>query len=83
MSNSGKCLVTEDGTIQHVRLIGIYKMRHPELKKLTNSEIMEKYNWKYLEISGKYRYVYLRGSKKDKRKMYKLIEDKIKEYPKL
>lgn len=83
MSNGGKVLVTEDGIEKHPRLIGIYKMRHPELKQYSNAEIMQMYHWTYKESSGKHRYVYLRGTKKEKKEMYKFIEDKIMPYPKL
>lgn len=83
MSNSGKVLVCEDGIEKHPRLIGIYKMRHPELKKYTNGEIMAMHNWIYKESSGKHRYVFLRGNKKEKKEMFQYIKDKIQKYPKL
>lgn len=61
MSNPSMMLVDKDGTKFHVRTIGSYKRRHPELRGLTNKEIMEKYGWTYCESAGKHRYVYLRG----------------------
>lgn len=82
-TSGGKMLVTEDGIEKHQRLIGIYRMRHPELKDYSNEEIMKLYGWKYVESSGKHRYCYLRGTKKEKKEMYKYIKDKIQPYPKL
>jgi len=83
MSKGGKVLVTKDGIEKHPRLIGVYKMRHPELKQYTNDEIMKIYGWIYKESSGKHRYCYLRGNKKENKIMYEYIKDKIKPYPKL
>lgn len=81
-TTSGKVLVTEDGTIQHTRLLGIYKNRHKELKNMSNKEIMELYKWTYKDGSKKHRYVYLRGSKVERKRLFKFIEPKIKKYPK-
>ena len=82
MSNKGKSLITNDGIVKHTRLLGIYKKRHPELKNKTNSEIMDIYNWKYIESYGKHRYVMLRGSKKEKKNLFNNIKNKILPYPK-
>jgi hypothetical protein len=82
-NKGGKTLICEDGVVKHTRLLGIYKMRHPELKKLPNDEIMAMYGWKYGVAGGKHRYVFIRGSKKEKREMLKCFADKIKEYPKV
>jgi hypothetical protein len=82
MSNGGRQLITEDGIEKHTRLLGIYKMRHPEYKKLSNDELMKIYGWTYKETSGKHRYVFLRGSKKIKKENFSLIKDKILPYPK-
>jgi len=81
MSNPSKML-TNGKEKFHVRTIGSYKRRHPELRGLTNKEIMNKYNWKYIDSSGKHRYVLLRGEKWIKKLMYKEIVDKIEDYPK-
>lgn len=83
MSNGGRQLITEDGIEKHSRLLGIYRMRHPEYKKLSNEELMKLYGWKYKETSGKYRYVFLRGDKNTKKKNYEFIKDKVLPYPKL
>src|SRR5690606_13256979 len=48
-NGGGKVLVTNDGIVKHTRLLGIYKMRNPELKSKTNEEIMKIYGWKYEE----------------------------------
>jgi hypothetical protein len=83
MSNGGKVLVTEDGVEKHPRLLGIYKMRHPEYKSMSNSELMKIYGWTYKESSGKHRYVFLRGNKRVKRKNFEFIKDKTLPYPKI
>ena len=83
ISNGGRVLVTEDGVEKHTRLLGIYKMRHPELKEYTNEEIMKMYGWTYGVSHGKHRYCYLRGSKKQKKEMFRLIKNRIQEYPKI
>jgi len=57
-------------------------MRHPELKKLSNEEIMDMYGFSYKESSPKYRYVMLRGSKHEIRQNLIKIKDKIQSYPK-
>lgn len=81
-TTTGKRLLLSDGTTQHSRLLGIYKMRHPELKDKTNKEIMDIYGWKYIANSSKFRYVMLRGNKKIKKEMFKFIKNKIESYPK-
>jgi hypothetical protein len=83
MSNGGKQLITDDGIEKHVRLLGIYKMRHPEYKNISNQELMKKYGWTYKETGGKYRYVFLLGSKQTKKKNFEFIKNKILPYPKL
>lgn len=39
-NKGGKMLITEDGIEKHPRLLGIYKMRHSELKDYSNEELM-------------------------------------------
>ena len=56
-------------------------MRHPEYKDLTNDEIMKKYGWEYIENASKHRYVMLRGTHKEKKKMLKEIKKYIQPYP--
>lgn len=82
MSNPSKMLIDKKGKIFHVRSIGTYKRRHKELQKLTNREVMDKFEWKYIDSSGKHRYVYLRGEKWLRNLMFKEIKDKIQQYPK-
>jgi len=82
MSGGGRQLITSDGIAKHTRLLGIYKMRHPEYKDISNEELMKIYGWEYKETSGKHRYVYLLGTKKEKKINYNLIKEKIMEYPK-
>ena len=82
MSTSSQMLINSKGEKFHVRTIGSYKRRHPELRTLTNKEIMEKFKWTYTESSGKHRYVFLRGESWIKNLMLNQIKEKIKDYPK-
>ena len=82
MSNKGKCLITKDGVTKHLRLIGIYKKRHPELRNKSNDEIMDIYGWKYGDSHGKHRYVVIRGNKTEKKKLLSIISNRILPYPK-
>ena len=82
-SSSSQMLINKEGEKFHIRTIGSYKRRHPELRTLTNKEVMEKYGWKYCESAGKHRYILLRGDSWIKRLMFEKIKDKIKEYPKI
>ena len=83
MSNPSKMLKDKNGKIFHVRSIGTYKRRHPELQGLTNKEVMKKYEWEYIESSGKYRYIFLRGDKWIKSLMYEKIKERVLDYPKV
>jgi hypothetical protein len=83
INKGGKTLICEDGIVKHTRLLGIYKKRHPELKALSNEEIMKMYGWKYGIGGEKHRYVFVRGTKKEKKETLKHFEDKIQDYPKL
>ena len=82
-TNGGKVLITEDGTVQHTRLIGVYRKRHPELSGKTNEEIMQMYGWKYGEGGKKHKYCILLGDKREKKRNFQYIKDKILPYPKL
>lgn len=82
-TNGGKVLITEDGTVQHTRLIGVYRKRHPELSDKTNEEIMQMYGWKYGEGGKKHKYCILLGDKREKKRNFQYIKDKILPYPKL
>ena len=81
MSNPSKMLIDDKGCIFHVRTIGSFKRRHPELRSMTHKEIMAKYNWKYIDASGKHRYVLFRGEKWLQKLMYYRIQHHIEEYP--
>jgi hypothetical protein len=83
MSNGGKMLLTADGIEKHPRLLGIYRMRHPELKHKTADELMQLYGWGIKDASGKHRYVYLRGTRKERKEMARQLQGMIKPYPKL
>ena len=82
INKGGKMLVTEDGIEKHPRLIGIYRKRHPELRNKSTDYIMNLYGFTYKEGGRKHRYVFLRGTKKEKKEMYNQIKDKLLPYPK-
>ena len=82
INKGGKMMVTEDGIEKHPRLLGIYKMRHEELKDYTNKQLMELYKWTYKQGGCKHRYVYTRGSKVERKRMLNMFKDKIEDYPK-
>lgn len=67
VNSGGKMLVTEDGVEKHPRLLGIYRMRHPEYKDYTNEELMNLLGYKYVEGGKKFRYVYFRDKKLQKK----------------
>lgn len=79
---NNKRLVDAEGHEHHVRLISLYKERHPELREYTSEQIMNMYGWKYADCGVKHRYVYLRGSKVEKKRMLKHFKDRIQDYPK-
>lgn len=81
LSSVSKMLINQQGEKFHIRTIGSYKRRHPELQKLTNKEVMKRLGWTYIDSLGKHRYVFLRGKKWLKDLMYQEIRDKIKPYP--
>ena len=66
-NGGGKMLVTSDGVEKHPRLLGIYRMRHPEYKEYTNDELMNLLGYKYIEGGKKHRYVYFKDKKLQKR----------------
>lgn len=82
-NGGGTQLINQDGIKKHSRLLGIYRMRHPELKDYTNKELMDLLGYQTTEAGKKYRYVYLRGDKKERKQMYEQIKDKIQPYPKV
>ncbi len=83
MSAGGKVLLTNDGIEKHPRLLGIYKMRHPEYRELSNDELMKICGYTYKESSPKHRYVLLRGGKLEKKGLYKHIAPFVMPYPKM
>jgi hypothetical protein len=83
MSQGGKVLIGNDGIEKHPRLLGIYRMRHPEYTDLSNDSLMTKYGWRYKDSSPKYRYVLLRGDRKTRKLLLNSINPLIEPYPKL
>ena len=82
-NKGGKMLENENGLRLHPRLIEIYRKRHPELRQASAQEIRQLLAVHEVTGGAKYRYVYLRGDKREKRKMYQQIKDRILPYPKL
>ncbi len=83
VNGGGKMLINEKGIKKHPRLLGIYRMRHPELKEKSNDELMEMLGYKWCESGKKHRYIYLRGTKKEKKSLYIYIYKRIQPYPKV
>ena len=54
-----------------------------EIIKNKEDEIMKIYGWKYIENAPKYRYIFLRGNRKLKKKMFEQIEKYVERYPKI
>lgn len=83
MSAGGKMLVDADGIEKHPRLLGIYRMRHPEYANVSTPELMETLGFRYIESSPKHRYAMAvaqdtRQRKQDKR----TLEGRRLPYPK-
>jgi hypothetical protein len=81
-TNASKMLIDKKGIIRHPKSINIVRLRHPEYKNKTSQEIMDAYEWKHIKGGIKHRYCYLRGNKKQKKQMFKIIKNKILPYPK-
>ncbi len=82
-SAGGKMLVTEDGIEKHPRLLGIYRLRHPEYRDIKTPELMDILGYKYIPAAPKYRYVLMVGDKKQRKKDILTIKDRILPYPKI
>jgi hypothetical protein len=77
-----KSLIDANGVKRHSKSINMVRLRHPEYTNSSSDEIMKAYGWEYTKSYEKYRYCYLRGSKREKKVMLKQIKDKIMDYPK-
>ena len=62
-NDGGNMLVTEDGVEKHPRLLGIYRMRHPEYRDYSAEQLMELLGYKYVRGGCKHRYVYFRDKR--------------------
>ena len=82
MSAGGKVLVADDGIEKHPRLLGVYRMRHPEYQLLSNSEIMGIHGWQYGVSSPKHRYAMVRGNRRERKRLFSIIAPFVREYPK-
>lgn len=69
--NKGSTILENDkGIKKHGRLVGVYRQRHSEYKELSNKEILEKIGLKKVEGGIKHRYLYIRGTKKERKNIY-------------
>lgn len=76
-------LVDRDGNPVHPRLVGIYRMRRPELADLTGPEICRRMGWTKVRSHPKFRYVMLRGPRSRRRQMMRTVADHVvTPYPK-
>jgi hypothetical protein len=83
MTKPNKMLLNKEGNKFHIRTIGSYKRRHPEIRGMSHEEIMKKYDWKYATGNAKHKYFKLINlSHKEKKKIMKIIKEQIKPYPK-
>jgi len=83
MSQGGKMMVDADGIEKHPRLLGIYRMRHPELAEVPTPELMERLGFQYIESAPKHRYAMAVATDTRKRKKdAKLLEGRRLPYPK-
>lgn len=82
-NNGNSIYIDENGVSKHTHLITIYRQRHPELKDLPREEILNILGFKRATSGKKHRYLFLRGSKKDKKALLSLVKDKIQPYPKI
>lgn len=63
INKGGKMLVNKDGYEAHPRLLGIYRMRHPELKNRDNESLMNLLGLKYVAGGAKHKYIFIRDKK--------------------
>ena len=82
MTAGGKMLVTEDGIEKHPRLLGIYRMRHPETYgKMESDEIMRRLGYTYKEAGKKHRYARALGPPRRRRKDAASMAPMTEAYP--
>lgn len=76
-NGGGRMLMGQDGIEKHPRLLGIYRMRHPEYKDYTNAQLMELLGYRYIQGGAKHKYAM--GRDKFTRR---IIEKSALPYPK-
>ena len=77
VNKGGKMLVNKDGYEAHPRLLGIYRMRHPELKDCNNESLLQMLGLEYVTGGAKHKYIYIRD-----KKLKKALHIKCLPYPK-
>lgn len=82
-NNGNTVYLDKDGIPKHTHLITIYRDRHPELKDVPRQDILKILGLTAVSSGKKHRYLFLRGNKTEKKKLYALIKDMIKPYPKI
>jgi hypothetical protein len=78
----GKTLLDELGKPVHPRLLGIYRMRRPELAEMSGPQIANQLGWSFAEGSVKHRYVLPTGGPAQRRRLRKQLEGRAEPYPK-
>lgn len=76
-NGGGKMLIGPDGVEKHPRLLGIYRMRHPEYRGFSNRQLMDLLGYEYVQGGAKHKYAMGR----DKRTR-KLLASMAQPYPK-
>lgn len=76
-NGGGKMLLGPDGIEKHPRLLGVYRMRHPEYRKYDNAQLMELLGYTYVQGGRKHKYAIGR-SRRAKKALGKMAQP----YPK-
>lgn len=82
-SVGGKMMLDADGIEKHPRLLGIYRMRHPEYADTPTPELMRVLGFTYIESAPKHRYAMAVGKDTRQRKRdQRTLEGRRLPYPK-
>lgn len=77
INRGGRMLINKDGYEAHPRLLGIYRMRHPELKDVSSDDLMDILGLQYVISGAKHKYIFIRD-----KKLRKSLNIKYLPYPK-
>lgn len=67
INNGAKMLINKDGYEAHPRLLGIYKMRHPEYRDYDNDSLMAILGFSWISGGAKHKYIYIRDKRLKKK----------------